>query len=175
MISWRGRVVHAAQGSDGDSALGAWSRLVGVSSLLSAARYSRTGRRARSSFVHSISAPSTRFKWLASVGDGRFLDFPPPFDDGLSAPEVGVGGCEVAEAFVVAAVVVPADEGTDCRLEIARQVVILKQDAVLQGLVPALDFALGLGMVRRPANMGHALVRQPVGQAANDVRTTRCR
>ena len=53
--------------------------------------------------------------------------------------------CPVAQALVVAPVVVVLDERLDPGLEIAGQEVVLEQDAVLEGLVPALDLALGLG------------------------------
>ena len=43
--------------------------------------------------------------------------------------------------------VVMLDEGGDRRLELALQVVVFQQDAVFEGLVPALDLALRLGMV----------------------------
>jgi transposase len=43
------------------------------------------------------------------------------------------------------------------------QVVVFEQNAVLQGLVPALDFALGLGMVRGAANVIHARLRDEHG------------
>ncbi len=48
---------------------------------------------------------------------------------------------------MIAAVVVALDEGADVGLNIGRQIVVLNQDVVLQGLMPALDLALGLGMV----------------------------
>lgn len=51
--------------------------------------------------------------------------------------EVGIGGGEGAEALVVAAVVVVVDEGGNGGLDLARQEVVLQQDAVLQGLAPA--------------------------------------
>lgn len=35
------------------------------------------------------------------------------FDDGLSSTEVGIGGCNVAQALVVTLVVVVVDEGFD--------------------------------------------------------------
>ena len=79
-----------------------------------------------------------------------FLDLLSLFQDLLAAPEVDVGGCQVAEALVVAAVVVVVDEGADLALEIAGQEVMLEQDAVLHGLVPAFDLALGLGVVGAP-------------------------
>jgi len=67
------------------------------------------------------------------------------FDDGWGPAEVGVGGRHVAQRFVVALVVVVLDEGFDLGFEVAGQVVILQQDAVLQGGA-ALDLALGLQM-----------------------------
>jgi hypothetical protein len=47
---------------------------------------------------------------------------------------------------VVTPVVVVIDEVVDLCLEVAGQILVLHQDAVLQCLVPALDLALGLGM-----------------------------
>ena len=70
---------------------------------------------------------------------------------------------------MVAMVVVVPDEGVDLAFEVAGQVVVLEQDAVLQGLVPALDLALGLGMVRRTTDMIHAVVLEPFRQVAGDV------
>ena len=63
--------------------------------------------------------------------------------DCLSAPEVDICGRQVVQAFVVTAVIVVLDEAPDVSFEIAGQVVIFEQDAVFQGLMPALDFALG--------------------------------
>ena len=57
----------AAAGSAGDSALGLRSGLVGACSPSRAAKYSRTGRLARCSSVHTTSLPSTRWKRLASA------------------------------------------------------------------------------------------------------------
>ena len=45
---------------------------------------------------------------------------------------------------MVTLVVVVLDEGLDPGLEVAGQAVVLQQDAVFQGLMPALDLALGL-------------------------------
>ena len=71
----------------------------------------------------------------------------------MAPPEVDVGRGEIGDAFVVSQVVVVGDEVADLLFEVARQVVVLKQDAVLERLVPAFDLALGLRMQRRPANM----------------------
>ncbi len=67
--------------------------------------------------------------------------------DGLAAPEVDIGRREVAQALVVAVIIVVADEGLDLCLQVARQIVIFQKDAVLQGLMPTLDLALGLRMI----------------------------
>src|SRR5439155_14905542 len=70
------------------------------------------------------------------------------------------------------AVVVVVDERIDLGLKVAGQIVVLEQDAVLEGLVPALDLALGLGMIGRSAHMGHALLIEPFGEIAGYVAGT---
>ena len=90
-------------------------------------------------------------------------------EDGLSAPEVDVSRSEIAEALVIAGMVVVVDEGRDLAFEIAGQVVVLEQDAVLERLMPALDLALGLGMERGAADMLDAPLVQPIGKVARDV------
>jgi hypothetical protein len=73
----------------------------------------------------------------AALFDGFAFD-PFPFQhDEVAAPKVDVGGSEIADAFVVAAMVVVIDERRDIPLEITRQEVVFQQDAVLQRLVPA--------------------------------------
>lgn len=52
--------------------------------------------------------------------------------------------CEVADALVATVVVVVIDDGGDRGLEFAFKVIVLKQDAVLEALVPGFDLALGL-------------------------------
>ena len=85
----------------------------------------------------------------APVFDGLSFD-PFPFQqDGVAAPEVDIGGREVIQALVVAPVVVVLDEG-QLGFEITGQRIVLQQDPVLEGLVPALDLALGLGMGGAP-------------------------
>ncbi len=46
--------------------------------------------------------------------------------DGVAASEVDVGGGQIADALVVAPVVVVGDEGLDLGLEITRQVIVLE-------------------------------------------------
>src|SRR3954467_4810140 len=108
----------------------------------------------------------------ASVLDGLSFD---PFSfqqDGIAAAEVDVGGRQVADGLVVTLVVVMIDEGVDLSLEIAWQVVVLEQDAVLQRLMPALDLALGLGMEGSATNVPDAAIVEPFRQIAGDVRGT---
>ena len=89
--------------------------------------------------------------------------------DGLAASEVDVGRRQVAQALMVAAMIVVIDEAIDLRFEIAWQVVVFEQNAVLEGLVPALDLALGLGMAGRSAHMVHACILEPLCEIAGDV------
>ena len=93
----------------------------------------------------------------ASIGDGLSLD-PFPFDeDGLATFEVDVGRCQVAQALMVSQVIVVGDEGSDLGFEVTWQVVVFEQDAVLQRLMPALDLALGHGVIGHAANVVHVL------------------
>ena len=46
---------------------------------------------------------------------------------------------------------------------------MLKQDAILERLTPALDLALGLRMIRRSADMLDVLLIQPIGKIARDL------
>ena len=55
------------------------------------------------------------------------------------------------------------------RFEVSGQEVVFQQDAVLECLMPALDLALGLRMIRRAACVRHALVFQVLGQITRDV------
>ena len=60
-------------------------------------------------------------------------------------------------------VIVP-NKGVDLPFEIAGQVIIVEQNSVLQGLVPALDLSLALGVIRCPTHMLDAFVLEPLGQ-----------
>src|ERR1700722_10328094 len=93
----------------------------------------------------------------ATVCDCLALD---PFafeEDGLRASEVDVSRGKIVEALVIAGMVVVRHEGGDLAFEIAGQVVVLKQDAVLERLMPALDLALGLRVIRGAADMLHLM------------------
>ena len=65
--------------------------------------------------------------------------------------------------------VVVIDEGFNLRFEITGQEVVFQQNAVLQGLMPALDLALGLRMIECAAGMLHAFALQPFSQIPRDV------
>src|SRR5580704_19766844 len=85
----------------------------------------------------------------ATIGDCLSFD---PFafeEDGLRPSEVDVGGREIGQALVVSGIVVLRHEGRDPAFEIAGQVIVLKQDAVLERLMPALDLALIRYEIRR--------------------------
>ena len=60
----------------------------------------------------------------------------------------------------------------DLGLEIAGQEVVFEQDAVFEGLVPALDLTLGLRVHRGTADMGHLVGLDIFGQFACDVART---
>ena len=108
----------------------------------------------------------------ASALDGLSFD---PFSfqqDGVGSTEGDVGRRQVTDGLVVSLVVVVIDEGVDLSLEIAWQVIVLEQDAVLQCLMPTLDLALGLGMEGSAPDVADAAVPEPFRQIAGDVRGT---
>ena len=86
----------------------------------------------------------------AASFDGLSFDSGAVGEDGGTAAEVNVGRGQVVEALVIPAVIVVVDERLDLGLQVARQVVVFQRDAVFEGLVPALDLALGLRMVAFP-------------------------
>ena len=91
--------------------------------------------------------------------DGPSLD---PFSlqqDGLAAPEVDVGRRKIVEALVIAPMIVALDEGCDLGFEIAGQEVVLQEETILQGLVPALD--LSGNPIQRKAGSCSAIAAQP--------------
>jgi hypothetical protein len=111
----------------------------------------------------------------AAIGDCLSFD-PFPFDqNGLAPPEVDVGGRQVADALMIAQVIVVSDEGRDLGFKIARQVIVLEQDAVLERLMPALDLSLGHRIIRRAADMPHVLAVEPFGQVRRDIAGGRLR
>jgi len=105
----------------------------------------------------------------APIFDGHLFDALSFDVDGFIPAEVSVCGCHVAEAFVVALMIIVVDERFDLSFEVSGEEVVFEQDAVFKGLVPALDFALGLRMIGRAAHMFHFSVFEPYGQIAGDV------
>lgn len=65
-------------------------------------------------------------------------------------------------------VAVVPDEVAYGLLERAGQEIVLEQHAVLRGVMPTLDLALGLGMVRDAADVIHTLLFKPSCQIARD-------
>ena len=105
-----------------------------------------------------------------TIGDGLAFD---PFafeEDGLGPSEVDVSRSEIVEALVIASMVVVLDEGGDLTLEIAGQIVMIKQDAALERMMPALDLTLGLWVIGGAADVLHFLVIQPLREIRRDVR-----
>ena len=105
----------------------------------------------------------------APVLDGLSFDPFPLHEDCLAASEVDVGRRQVTDALVVAQVIVVGDEGIDLGLEVAGQVIVFEQNAVLQRLVPALDLALGHGVIGGAADVIHVLAVEPSGEIGGDV------
>ena len=70
---------------------------------------------------------------------------------------------------MVTPMIVIADEVIDLCLQNARQIVLFKQNAFLEGLMLTLDLALGHRVVRRAADVLHALVFHPLGEITSDV------
>ena len=87
----------------------------------------------------------------------------------MAATGVDVGGREVFQTFVIPLVIIVTDKGGDLCFKVTWQEVFLQQDAVFEGLMPALDLALGLRMVRCPSCVRHSLVFQVFGQFTGDI------
>jgi hypothetical protein len=87
----------------------------------------------------------------------------------LPTPEVDVCRGEVVDALMVSPMVVMIHERLDLRFEVCREEVVFQQDAIFQGLMPALDLTLSLRMIRRTPDVPHFLVAQSLSQLARDV------
>jgi hypothetical protein len=70
---------------------------------------------------------------------------------------------------MIAAVVVVGHESLDLVLQIARQIVVLEQDAVFQRLVPTLDLTLCHRVIGRAADVGQVMTLHPFRQIVRDV------
>ena len=98
----------------------------------------------------------------APVLNGALFDPFSLFEDFVASAEVDISGCEIAEAFVVPAMIVVLDECLDLGFKVFFEEVVFKQDAVFERLMPALDFALRLWVSRRAVTLFHAPVFQPI-------------
>ena len=108
----------------------------------------------------------------AAIGNGLSFD-PFSFCQNIRRPpEVDIGGGKIIDALVVAAVVVVGDERRDLGFEIAGQEVIFQQDAVFEGLVPALDLTLGHRMIGRAAEVFDIAGAEPLGEVTRDIAGT---
>ena len=72
---------------------------------------------------------------------------------------------------MIALMIVMGDEVVDLGFEITRQVIVFQEDSALEGLVPALYFALRLRMIGPAADMAHTVILHPCGQVMGDVRS----
>jgi hypothetical protein len=70
--------------------------------------------------------------FFSALLDGPALDLLSAVQDALAASKVDVGGCEVVEALVVAAMIVVFDEVSNGTFEIARQIIVFEQDPALE-------------------------------------------
>jgi hypothetical protein len=89
---------------------------------------------------------------------------------GFATTKIDVSRSQVADPLVVAVVVVVIDECGDGGFKFPVEEVVFEQDAVLQGLVQALDLFLRLGMHGRAANMYHTFVFEVFRQVVSAVR-----
>jgi len=75
---------------------------------------------------------------------------------------------------MIADVIAVLDEGGDLPFEIVRQVIVVEQNAVLQGLVSALDLSLGLRVIRSAADRLHSVVFEPLCQIDVPIARSAC-
>ena len=108
----------------------------------------------------------------ASILDCGAFDPLSVHEDFLAASAIDVGRREIVQALVIAAMIVMIDEGGDLRFQVSGQIIVFEQDAVLEGLMPALDLALGLRMTGRAANVLDVVVAEPFREIAGDVGRT---
>ena len=93
----------------------------------------------------------------ASHFDGLSFDPFSLLQDALAVLEADIGRSEVLQALVRALLIIVVEKGIDLLPSTTGQIVVFQQDAVLQGLMPALDLAPGLRVIRGKANMVHVL------------------
>ena len=102
----------------------------------------------------------------ATIFDGYLFDPFPFFQNSLSSTEIDICWCEIAKALVQTPVVVVFDEGCDLLLEFSWKIIVIEKNAVLQRLMPSLDFPLRLRMIRRATDMFDFPVVEPFCEIA---------
>ena len=70
---------------------------------------------------------------------------------------------------MVAVMIIVGDEPLDAGVGITRQEVVLHQDAVLEGLMPAFGLALRLRVLGRTSDMIHAVIIEPFSEFTRDI------
>src|SRR6056300_717623 len=108
----------------------------------------------------------------AAILDCLFLDLFPFSENVFVTSEVDVCRSDVVQALVIAVIVVVIDEDRDLLFQIAWQVVVFQENAVLHGLVPAFDLALSLRMEWSATNVFHLLFFHPFSELTRDVART---
>ncbi len=92
--------------------------------------------------------------------------------DSFAASEVDVSRREIVEALVVSSMIVMLDESRDLGLETLLEEVVFEQDAVLERLVPAFDFALCLWVSGSTMDLVDIVFFQPITKVGSDVTRT---
>lgn len=108
----------------------------------------------------------------ATILNCLFLDLFPFSENVFVTSEVDVCRRDVVQALVIAVIVVMIDERFDLLLQIDWQVVVFQKNAVLHGLMPAFDFALGLRVEWSATDVFHLLLFHPFSQITRDVART---
>ena len=80
----------------------------------------------------------------ASILDCGAFDLFSVHEDFLAASAIDVGRREIVQALVIAAMIVMIDEGGDLRFQVSGQIIVFEQDAVLECLMPAVDFGFNM-------------------------------
>ena len=105
----------------------------------------------------------------AALLDCLFFDRFPFSENFFGTPEVDVRGSDVAQALVIAVIVVVIDKDTNLLLQIAWQVVVFQENVVLHGLMPTFDLTLSLRMEWSATNVFHLFLFHPFSQISRDV------
>ena len=105
----------------------------------------------------------------AAFSECLFLDLLSYLQDLRTPVVIDVGRRQVGDALVVSMIVVVVDECVDLPFQVTGQEVVLQQNPVLHGLMPTLDLALCLRVMRCAANMIHAFVLKVICQIGRDI------